>query len=78
MKHIFRRSRHINRHIRRSIRRGMRRPMRGGGGRLLGVVGLAALGYTLLEKNRREQERLQGEDFIDWEDPQNNDSSGAW
>jgi len=52
MRHPFRHAHHINRHI----HRGMRRPFRRGG-RLLGLVGLVALGYTLLEKNRREQAR---------------------
>lgn len=52
MRHPFRHAHHINRHI----HRGMRRPFRRGG-RLLGLVGLVVLGYTLLEKNRREQAR---------------------
>ncbi len=78
MRHIFRHSRHINRHIRRNIRRGLRRTRRGGGGRLLGVVGLAALGVTLIEKNHREQQRLQCNDFVDWEEPSTADSLDVW
>lgn len=39
-----------------SFRGGFRRPIRRAGG-LLGLAGMAALGYTLLEKNRREQAR---------------------
>ena len=38
-------------------------------GRLLGLVGLAALGYTLLGKNRREQQRTYSNGFVDV-DPQ--------
>ncbi len=41
--------------------RGWRRPFfRPRPGRLLGLVGLAALGYTLLEKHQREQSRQSG------------------
>jgi nitroreductase len=60
--------RRIRRSVRRGIRRGFHRPLRRGGG-LLGLVGLAALGYTLLEKNRREEQRLQDDGFVHWEDP---------
>jgi len=35
------------------------------GGRLLGLVGLAALGYTLLDKNRREQQRTYSNGVVD-------------
>jgi len=60
---------HHHRHIpppRRRSRHFRRRSMRRGG-RLLGVVGLAALGYTLLEKNRKRQARMHSDQFVDWE-----------
>lgn len=47
--------RHIHRGIRRGYRRIYRRP-----GRLLGLVGLAALGYTLLNRNRQNQTPQNG------------------
>lgn len=70
MRHKFRRLRHINRHIRRGVRRSRRRR-----GNLLGLAGLAALGYTLYDKHQRERTRgwagSEG-DFQepkDWEQP---------
>jgi hypothetical protein len=46
-------------HIRRGFRRGYRRIYRRPG-RLLGMVGLAALGYTLLNQNRQNQQPQNG------------------
>ena len=60
---------HIHRHMsipRRNIRRARVRPIRRRG-RMLGVIGLAALGYTLLEKNRQKQMRMNSDAFVDWE-----------
>ena len=62
--------RHHHRHLpppRRHFRRVRMRPIRRGG-RLLGMVGLAALGYTLLEKNRQRQSRMLSDAFVDWEE----------
>jgi len=36
-------------------------------GRILGLIGLAALGYTMLEKNRQKQARMGSDGFVDWE-----------
>ena len=61
--------RHHHRHMpppRHHFRHFRRRPMRRGG-RLLGMVGLAALGYTLLERNRQRQTRMQPDAFVEWE-----------
>ena len=61
---------HFHRHMsipRRHIRRARVRPIRRRG-RMLGVIGLAALGYTLLEKNRQKQMRMNSNEFVDWED----------
>lgn len=61
--------RQFHRHIpppRRHLRHFRMRPMRRRG-RLLGMVGLAALGYTLLERNRQRQTRMQPDAFVDWE-----------
>lgn len=52
MRHKLRHLRRVNRHVRRGFRRSFRRR-----GNLLGLVGLAALGYTLYEKHQREQSR---------------------
>ena len=52
MRHKMRHLRRVNRHVRRGVRRSFRRR-----GNLLGLVGLAALGYTLYEKHQREQLR---------------------
>lgn len=41
------------------------RPFFFGGGRLLGLVGLAALGYTLMDKRRREQQRTYDNGYVD-------------
>ncbi len=82
MRPILRHSRRINRRFRRSIRRGLRRSVRRscrhGGGRLLGMAGLAALGYTLLEKNRREQERMVNDPYVNWEEAPPDPNSGTW
>ena len=62
--------RHHHRHLpppRRHFRRVRMRPIRRGG-RLLGMVGLAALGYTLLERNRQRQSRMHSDAFVDWEE----------
>ena len=61
--------RHHHRHMPppiRHFRRFRMRPIRRGG-RLLGMVGLAALGYSLLERNRQRQTRMQPDAFVDWE-----------
>jgi len=50
----------------RHLRRVRIRPIRRGG-RILGIIGLAALGYTLLEKNRQKQARMGSDGFVDWE-----------
>jgi hypothetical protein len=46
------------------IRRRLRRPFRRGG-RLLGLVGLAALGTALLDKYQREQQRRTANVTVD-------------
>ncbi len=56
MRHIY--------HHRPRIRRRMRRRFRRGG-RLLGLVGLAALGYTLLDKYQREGQRRTANVTVD-------------
>lgn len=49
------------------IRRGFYRPVRRGPG-LLGLVGMAALGYTLIKKNQREQYRNEvPQDYV-WDE----------
>ena len=53
--------------MRRPFRRGFRRPIRRAGS-LLGLLGMAAVGYTLLEKHQREQARTSEEPPIIWED----------
>ena len=57
--------RHI-RNTRRRLRHARVRPIRRRG-RFLGLIGLAALGYTLLEKNRQKQARMGSDEFVDWE-----------
>jgi hypothetical protein len=55
MRHFHHHPHHFHRGWRRRYwRRGPRI------GRLIGMAGLAALGYTLLDKQRREQTRQQG------------------
>lgn len=67
MRHRMRHLRRVNRHVRRGVRRSIRRR-----GNLLGLVGLAALGYTLYEKQQREQSRdwtngdREYEESTDW------------
>jgi hypothetical protein len=66
-KELEEKMRHSYRHkpiIRRRIPRPLRR-----GGRLLGLAGLAALGYTMLEKYQREQRRRTANVTVDV-DPQ--------
>lgn len=65
MRGNFRRLRRVNRHIRRGVRRSCRRR-----GNLLGLAGLAALGYTLYEKHQREQGRGWAGSEGDYEEPQ--------
>ena len=60
MKKSFKWARRINRRIRRGLRGPIRRR-----GNLLGMIGLAALGVTLLEKHQREQQRTQTEGLYD-------------
>jgi len=60
MRHMHFRRRPFPRHFRRPFF---------GGGRLLGLAGLAALGYTLLDKHRREQQRSYNNGYVDV-DPQ--------
>lgn len=57
--------RHI-RNTRRRLRHARFRPIRRRG-RFLGLIGLAALGYTLLEKNREKKAQLHSDAFVDWE-----------
>ena len=63
MRRPFRRTMINHRHF----RRGFRRPIRRAGG-LLGLVGVAALGYTLLEKHQREQVRNANDQTIVWDE----------
>jgi len=56
MRHTYRNRPIIRRRIRRSFRRG---------GRMLGLVGLAALGYTLLDKAQREGQRRTANVTVD-------------
>lgn len=60
MKHPYRHRRFIRRRIRHGVRRSFRR-----GGRLLGLVGLAALGVTLLNKHQREGQRGFSKVYVD-------------
>jgi len=60
MRRPYRTARNINRHIRRGVRRSFRRR-----GNLLGLVGMAALGYGLYEKHQREQQRNGPDSFVD-------------
>lgn len=62
MRRSVRRARRFNRRIRRGLRRPLRRR-----GNLLGIIGLTALGVTLLDKHQREQQRNQPGNFIDQE-----------
>ncbi|MEA3326848.1 MAG: hypothetical protein U9R53_06000 [Chloroflexota bacterium] len=62
--------RHYHRHMsipRRHLIRARIRPIRRRG-RILGMIGLAALGYTLMQKNRQNPARLGSDGFVDWED----------
>ncbi|MDY6866753.1 MAG: hypothetical protein SVT56_02445 [Chloroflexota bacterium] len=56
MRHIY----HHRPHLRRRLRRRFR-----GGGRLLDLVGLAALGYSLLDKYQREGQRRTADVTVD-------------
>jgi len=58
MRYPYRHRRFHRRRFRRSIRRG---------GRLLGLVGLTALGVTLLNKHQREQQRHSDNVYFDVE-----------
>lgn len=64
MRHKLRHLRRVNRPMRRGVRRSFRRR-----GNLLGLVGLAALGYTLYEKHQREQLRDRTNGNRDYEEP---------
>lgn len=59
MRHNFHHHPMPYRHFRRGFRPGFFRPYRRRGS-LLGMIGLAALGYTLLDKSRQEQSRQAG------------------
>jgi len=65
MRQLNKSGQRIRRHLRRGVQRKVRR-----NGSLLGLVGMAALGYTLLEKNRRDQQHFQEDPFVDWDSDQ--------
>jgi len=64
MRHKLRHLRRVNRHVRRGVRRSFRRR-----GNLLGLVGLAALGYALHKNHQREQDYYGNVGDLGYETP---------
>ncbi len=73
----FRHARRFNRHVRRRVRRNVRRGLRRGRG-LVGLAGLAAVGYLLLDKHQREQNRSAQDPYMTYEDQPPEDTPDSW